>query len=191
MAVLYQAKGSKEPAVAGWNSTLLGGNGPALRSSSFFYKHIRLIDKPLTKQQMLTEVKQIWGDRNKSPATQVQSALGETRKKSDLYGKLKPPGNTTLFVTVGGFQEMNAYIEQHADESGVFWIPIPGGGTVVGVLGDKSTLTVGDEQFYPTGYWEISVEVGPGVAVGQGTTRNKLVYHFGAVAKSMQQIVGY
>lgn len=177
--------------MAGWNSTLLGGSGPALRSSTFFNKHIRLIDKPLTKQQMLAEVKQIWGDRNKSPATQVQSGLGESRRKSDLYGKLKPPGNTTLFVTVGGFQEMNAYIEQHVNASGDFWIPIPGGGTVVGVVGEKSTLTVDDEQFYPAGYWEISVEVGPSVAVGQGTARNILVYHFGAVAKSMQQIIGY
>lgn len=187
MTVLYQAKGSAATADASFHdrgTTAATSN----RSSGFFNKHIRLVDALPSEAKMIQTVQEIWDDRMKSPATMVASPQGELRKKKDLYGKIKPPGNTTLFVTRGGFESLNAYIEQEVNDSGDHWVPILGGGVVVTRVKDKASGVV-DTQVYRTGYWEISVEVGGATAISSGSVRSKVVYHFGGAERSMSDIL--
>lgn len=186
MAVIYQSKGSGVAADARFDIDRDANPATSNEKSNFFYKHIRIMNPLPSRAQMETIVQSIRDDRNKSPATMVVNAMGETRRKDATYGKLKPDANTTLFVTTSGFEALNAYIEEYVTESGENWVPIPAGGVVV--TRSKITSNPGAISFkseiFDSGYLEIKVEVGGAV----GDYRSKVVYHFGGVAKSMQAI---
>jgi hypothetical protein len=92
---------------------------------------------------------------------------------------MKPPGNTTLFVTRDGFETLNAYIESSVNKSGDHWVPIPAGGVVAGKAQDKGSGQITTSAF-DSNFWEISVEVGAVVA----GMKTKLVYHFGGVKRN-------
>ncbi|MDP2178764.1 hypothetical protein [Methylicorpusculum sp.] len=192
MAILYQAKGSQSNTVvpdARWSDTNNVGtvDKSGRHSSTFFNKHIRIVKTLPSKDEMNQIVDDIWGDRNKSPATIVTSPLGEQRRKDALYGGIKPPANTVLFVTAGGFESLNAYIEEWVNDSGENWVPIPPGGVVVGRWIDKSSKVVDLTKSYifESGYWELGVDVGPAV----GGMTMKVVYHFGDAKRSMMSII--
>lgn len=189
MAVLYQSKGSGVHADARFDIDRAATPATSHKSSNFFNKHIRIVDALPSDTEMANTVQQIWDDRMKSPASKVTNAMGEQRKKSDVYGKIKPPANTTLFVTPGGFESMNAYIEQFVTKSGKAWIPIPGGGKVVSRKKDASG-GANQTEIFDAGYWEIEVDVGGSVAMGRGPSgpmsyNSKVVFHFGDVSKSL------
>lgn len=193
MGVLYQAKGSQSSTVAPdarWSdsNTVVGVDKTGRKSSTFFNKHIRIVKSLPSESEMKQIVEDIWGDRNKSPATMVTGPLGEQRKKRDLYGEIKPPANTVLFVPIGGFESLNAYIDEYIDESGDhLWVPIPPGGVVVGRWISKVTKVVDESKSYvfDAGFWNLGIDVGP--AAGGATM--KVVYHFGDAKRSMMEII--
>jgi hypothetical protein len=193
MAVLYQAKGSATPADARYDIDRATNPVPATsgKTSSFFYKHVRIYDTLPDRATMENVAQQIWDARKQSPGSTVVNALGEQRKKKDVYGTIKPPASTTLFVTPGGFQSLNAYIEEFVTETGDNWVPIPGGGVVVTRKKVGEVLT---SEFFDAGYWELGIQVGDAVGMGavkgvQQSFRTKVVYHFGDVAKSASAIL--
>lgn len=191
MGVLYQAKGSASATLvpdARWSTDVIVGLDKTGRTSStFFNKHIRIVKTLPSVAEMKKVVEDIYADRRKSNAMVVTGPQGEQRKKKELYGEIKPPANTTLFVTLGGFESLNAYIEEFVDESGDNWVPIPPGGVVVGRFYGKGSTVVDESKSYvlEAGYWELKVDIGPAA----GGARMKVVNHFGDAKKSMMEII--
>src|SRR5579872_774251 len=90
---------------------------PALKfkdKNTFMEKHVRICDPLPSEADMKAIVKKIYDDRQKSKNVKVPSVTGATYKtKQDIYGGLTPPGNSTLFIGLAGFQEINAWIEKY------------------------------------------------------------------------------
>ena len=190
MAVIYQSKGSGGAADARFDIDRGANPATSHEKSNFFYKHLRIMNPLPSRAEMETIVQGIRDDRNKSPASIVVNAMGESRRKDATYGKLKPDANTTLFVTTVGFEALNAYIEEYVTESGENWVPIPGGGVVVtrSKVNSGTGVITFKTEIFDSGYLEIKVEVGGAVQTKFGGYGTKVVYHFGGVAKSLQQI---
>lgn len=149
--------------------------------NTFFEKHVRVSAKLPPVDEMKTAVKAIYDARHKSPGTLVASVAGPQKKKKELFGGIKPPANTTLFVTLQGFQEINAWIEKNVPASVQHKaVPILGGGHLVTYHGATNSFTV-----TTAGTMTLDIRVGAptGFATERGqpeTMQSKIVYHLGA-----------
>ena len=128
-------------------------------------------------------VKAVYDDRQKSKNSLVKSVTGPSDKtKQQLYGGIKPPANSTYFIGLAGFQETNAWIEQHVNASNKHAeVPILGNGTVVTYDNTSGGYTV-----TKVGNIKLSIAVG-GSTDFQGergqtlSMQSKVVYHWGGV----------
>jgi hypothetical protein len=159
-------------------------SGNAANKNTFMEKHVRICDPLPSEARMKEIVKQIFDDRHKSPGSKVPSVTGATYKsKKDIYGTIKPPANTTLFIGLAGFQEINAWIEKFVTVSNAHAeVPILGNGTVVTYNTDGSYSPV-----VKTGKLKLSIAVGADASFlpnkgsdlkGALNMQSKIVYHF-------------
>ena len=187
MAVLWQSM--EGAADERWSSGPSPVQSNAMKEkNTFLEKHLRIMDPLPSEQKMKETVQEIHGDRNRGPNARVKSTrvhLAAATKKSAVYGGLRPGGNTTLFIGIAGFQEINAYIEKNITTSGNYNIPILGNGTVVTWTQDGGQL-----EIVKTGTMHLRIKVGAvtdmtwkGKTPGNGTMQSKVVCHMGGVTK--------
>lgn len=94
-----------------WEGTMADGTTP----NRFKAKHLHLVDSSYTLEKMKQEGKRILQERN---------SFVQVPNKKAKYGKIKPSANTLIVTNQGGFEEMNAWVQQNANSSGHFTIPV-------------------------------------------------------------------
>ncbi len=187
MAVLWRSNENKAAPDARYRET--GEASPAVtgvagQKNTFLEKHLRICDPMPSEAEMKQAVKNIFDARKQNNSVLVPSVSGPSKPKQELYGKIKPPANSTYFIGLAGFQETNAWIEanvltsdKHAE------VPILGNGTVVTY--DGVTYTV-----VKAGKIRLSIAVGAeaqfvarsdGIEGAKLSMASKIVYHWGGV----------
>lgn len=161
-------------------------SGAAGQKNTFLEKHLRICDPLPSEAQMKEIVKKVFDDRQKSKGSLVKSVTGPSDKtKQQLYGGIKPPANSTYFVSLAGFQETNAWIEKNVTTSNKHAeVPILGGGVVVTYDNVTGTYAI-----TKAGKIKLSIGVGSSTDFMDSKShtlnmKSKVVYHWGGVVQA-------
>lgn len=182
MAVLWRNNENSGTPDASYNDNHVVPSGTFADKNTFLEKHVRVFPDNIPSETELKKMaKDVYDYRNSSPATQVTSIAGPSKRKDDLFGKNKPSKSTTYFIDLKGFQQTNAFIEKNVTKTkGNQKVPIYGGGVVV-------TYDGANYSIIRTGYLILGIRVGQATSFNYGsqtgTMQSKIVYHLdGATA---------